>query len=141
MPIHKPVVRDKRRPSTSAPTPINISRRMRNILVAGLLVALLVLLWRVPSVLMFALGGSALAIVLSFPVRLLSRVMPRWLAILLSFLLLAALAITMFTGVVPIVLEQLGALANAIPAIAERIDEQLPRLLKRSVQPACYPFP
>jgi predicted PurR-regulated permease PerM len=141
MPMRKPAVRYKSRPSPSVPTPINISRRTRNMLVAVALVALIVLLWQVPSLLTFALGGAALAIVLSFPARLLSRVMPRWLAILLSFLLLAALAITAFMGVVPILLDQLGTLVNAIPAIAERIDEQLPGLLKRSGAGGLLPLP
>lgn len=133
--------RFKRQPATSAPTPIPISRRTRSILVALALVALVVLLWQAPSLPTFALGGTALAIVLSFPVRLLSRIMPRWLAIFLAFLLVAALAVTAFAGVVPILLEQLGALINAIPAISERIDEQLPRLLKRSGADSLLPLP
>lgn len=134
-------MRNKSRPSTSTPTPIRISRRTRNLLAALALAALVVLVWQVPSLLKFAVGGSALAIVLSFPTRLLARVMPRWLAIALSFLLLAALGITAFIGVVPILLDQLGTLVNALPAIAERIDRQLPRLIERSGAESLLPLP
>ncbi|MFN3788879.1 AI-2E family transporter [Massilia sp.] len=129
------------RPPPRAPTPIYISRRTRNMLAATAFIAFAVLLWQVPSLLGFALGGAALAIVLSFPARLLSRVMPRWLAILISFVLLGVLAITAFIGVLPILLDQLGALTNAIPAIAERIDRQLPRLLERSGAAGVMPLP
>ncbi len=43
-------------------------------------------LYAAPTILVVALGGMALAIVLSFPVRALSHVMPRGLAILVTFL-------------------------------------------------------
>lgn len=129
------------RPSTGRPTPIPVSRRTRNLLAALALAGLVLLVWQVPSLLKFLLGGAALAIVLSFPTRFLSRAMPRWLAILLSFLLLAALAITAFIGVVPILLDQLGALINAIPGIAERIGKQLPRLIERSGAQDLLPLP
>lgn len=141
MSTRKPAVRFEGRPAASAPTPIPVSRRTRNRLAALALAALLVLVWQVPSLLKFLLGGSALAIVLSFPTRLLSRVMPRWLAIALSFLLLAALAVTAFIGVVPILLDQLGTLVNAIPGIAERIGKQLPRLIERAGAQDLLPLP
>lgn len=141
MSTRKPAVRSRGRPASRAPTPIPVSRRTRNRLAALALAALLVLVWQVPSLLKFLLDGSALAIVLSFPTRLLSRVMPRGLAIGLSFVLLAALAVTAFIGVVPILLDQLGALVNAIPGIAERIGKQLPRLIERSGAQDLLPLP
>ncbi|MDB5915670.1 MAG: putative permease [Ramlibacter sp.] len=134
-------MRAKSGPPKSVPTPIHISRRTRNIIVALALVAFAVLLWQAPSLLAFMLGGTALAVVLSFPARLLSRVMPRWLAILLTFLVLAALAITALAIVVPILLDQLGALTKAIPAIAGRIEERLPGLLNRSGADSFLPLP
>jgi predicted PurR-regulated permease PerM len=50
------------------------------------------------------LGGSALALVISFPVRALSRFMPRGWAILVSFLLLVGLAILALAVLVPILI-------------------------------------
>ena len=90
---------------------------------------LLVLLWKAPSLLTLLLGGATLSLILSFPVRALCRVMPRGLAILASFLLLAGLLALALAVVVPVLVQQLGALADALPDIARRIDERLPSLL------------
>ena len=92
---------------------------------------MLLLLYRAPSVLTLSIGGIALAIVLSFPVGMLSRVMPRGVAIALSFLLVGGLLLGMIIGVVPVLIEQLGALVEAAPGIARRIGERVPRLLDR----------
>jgi predicted PurR-regulated permease PerM len=115
----------------SPPTPIYISPRRWTVLLIVGAAAMLFLLWRAPSVLTLSIGGIALAIVLSFPVGLLSHVMPRGVAIALSFLLLGGLLLAMIVGVVPVLVEQLGALIEAAPGIARRIGERLPRLLDR----------
>lgn len=115
----------------AAATPIWISRRTRSWLVIAALAALLLLMYLVPTLVVLTLGGGALALVLSFPVRALSRLMRRSVAILLSFLLTVGLLVLAIAIVVPILLEQLGALVNAVPGIAQRIDEQLPSLLDR----------
>lgn len=117
-------------PPPGAPTPIWISHRQRTLLALAGLVLLVLLLWRASSVLTFALGGAALALVLSFPVRLLGRVMGRRLAILASFLLVVGLVVLAVVVVVPIVVAQLGALVSTIPDIAQRIDARLPRLVE-----------
>ena len=65
------------------PTPIP-SRPARTIALLGAVVALVLSLRAVPNVLTILLGGMTLALVLSFPVRLLARALPRGLAILLS---------------------------------------------------------
>src|SRR5215216_4938342 len=70
------------------PTPIRISRRTRNVFLVLGFVALVLLMWAAPTVPVVLLGGFALAMALSFPVRWLSRVMPRGLAILATFLIL-----------------------------------------------------
>jgi len=110
-------------------TPIWISRRTRaGLLLAGL-VALLVLLHRAPTVVVLTLGGAALALVLSFPVRGLSRVVPRGVAILISLSLVVGLVVLAIAFVVPILLEQLGALVAAVPGIAQRLGDRLPPAL------------
>ena len=58
-------------------TPIRISKRTRNVLLGAGAVALVLLMWLSPSVPVMLLGGVALALHISFPVRALSRFMPR----------------------------------------------------------------
>jgi predicted PurR-regulated permease PerM len=67
------------------PTPIQISKRTRNVLLLAGVVALVLLMWLSPSVPIMLLGGVALALHISFPVRALSRLMPRKWATLMSF--------------------------------------------------------
>ena len=66
-------------------TPIWISKRTRTVLLACGLVALVLIMWYSPSVPIMLLGGFALALIISFPVRALSRIMPRGWAILASW--------------------------------------------------------
>ena len=126
--------RDKARRSRTneprvGPTPIWISRRTRTILLLGGLVALLVLMWAAPSVPIIALGGGTLALIMSFPVRALTRVMPRGLAILVSFLSLIGLVVLAFAILVPIVIDQLTNLILNIPGFAEEANRQLSNLM------------
>jgi hypothetical protein len=79
--------RPKAEPDVTAdPTPIRISKRIRTALILAVLALLGLVIWFVPSVLTTVVGGFALALALSFPVRWLSWLMPRGLAILVSFL-------------------------------------------------------
>lgn len=116
-------------PPPGAPTPIPISRRVRNVLVGVGLVALVLLVYASPSILTLVLGGASLALVLSFPVRLLSHVMPKWLAILLSFLAVIGTVVLGFAFVVPILIEQLGGFAASAPEIGARLQARLAGLL------------
>ncbi|HEV2742595.1 MAG TPA: hypothetical protein VGV91_05525, partial [Rubrobacter sp.] len=63
------------------PTPIRVPRRLRTVLavaaILAVVAALVLVTWKVPLALVTVAGGLALATVLSFPVRLLSRLMPR----------------------------------------------------------------
>ena len=113
----------------SVATPIYISRRTRGILIAVAAVLSLLLLYRAPSILMLSLGGFALALVMSFPVRWLARFMARGFAIALSLLGVLAALVLVIAGVVPVVLDQLSALIEAAPGIAQRIGERVPSLL------------
>ena len=112
------------------PTPILISPRTQTILLLVGAVLLILLVRRVPGILTLVLGGGALALVLSFPVRLLSHVLPRGLAILTSLLLAAGALVTAVVVVVPILVTQLRALVEQLPRIAETLDQRLPSLLE-----------
>lgn len=125
---------------TADPTPIPISRRTRTALILAVLVLLGLVVWYVPSVISTVVGGFALALALSFPVRWLSRLMPRGIAILLSFLLLVGLFVLAVLFLVPLVGEQLAALANSLPSIASTAERYLQDVLsflqERSLLPS-----
>ena len=72
-----------------------------------------------------ALGGVALAIVLSFPVRALSHIMPRGLAILLTVLAMLGLISLGFFFLVPLLIEQLSTLVRNTPRIANSANQLL----------------
>jgi predicted PurR-regulated permease PerM len=103
------------------PTPIRISRRRRNVLVVVAILAILAVLalvtWRDPLALVTVVGGLALATVLSFPVRLLSRLMPRisrGVAVILTFLAVVGLIVLATLFVVPQLARQSGTLTEAL---------------------------
>jgi predicted PurR-regulated permease PerM len=119
-----------RRGVRARPTPIRISARVRNALLVLGLVALLLLMWAAPSIPVTALGGFALAMALSFPVRWLSRLMPRGLAILVTFLILIGIGVLAILFLVPILIAQLGSLINAAPGIARGAGDAFRELLQ-----------
>ncbi|MDP8939039.1 MAG: AI-2E family transporter [Actinomycetota bacterium] len=112
------------------PTPIWISKRTRNVLLCGVLVAFVLLLWAAPSAVIMALGGVTLALILSFPTQALSRFMPRGLAILGSFLLLIGLFVIAISFLVPVLLEQLAAFVSSIPALVNDANATLRDLVE-----------
>ena len=82
------------------------------------LITLALLMWAAPTVPIVLLGGFALALVLSFPVRWLSHLMPRWFAMLITFLVLAGIVTLAFLILVPILIVQLVSFVKAVPQIA-----------------------
>jgi predicted PurR-regulated permease PerM len=114
---------------TAHATPIRISRRTRTALILAALVVLAYVVYRVPSVLTTAVGGVALALVLSFPVRFLTRFLPRGLSILLSFLLVVGLFVLAALYLVPLVAEQFAALVGAVPGIATTVERYVSDVL------------
>jgi predicted PurR-regulated permease PerM len=96
-----------------------------------LFVAFALVLYAAPIIPIVALGGTVLAIVLSFPVRLLSRFMPRGLAILATFLALIGAITVALIFLVPLLVEQLTALVAATPDIADAADGFLRDRIRR----------
>src|SRR5215203_7202352 len=70
------------------------------------------------------------ALVLSFPVRWLSRIMPRWLAMVVTFLVLVGLSLLAFLILVPILVVQLVSFVKAAPEIATGARDTLRNLLQ-----------
>jgi predicted PurR-regulated permease PerM len=112
------------------PTPIFVPPRVMAIIVVLGLAVLAYVLYAAPSILIVALGGTALAIILSFPVRALSRVMPRGLAILMTFLGLIGLVTLALVFLVPLLVRQLRNFILITPAIANNANDFLLGLIE-----------
>src|ERR687889_2082766 len=117
--------RQKKPASGGYLTPILVSPRVWiGIVVVGVALFAL-LLYAAPTVPAVALGGVALAIVLSFPVRALSHIMPRGLAILLTVVAMLGLISLGFFFLVPLLIEQLSTLVRTTPLIANSANQLL----------------
>lgn len=112
------------------PIPIWISKRTRTVLIVGGLAALVLLMWFSPSVPVMLLGGFALALIVSFPVRALSRFMPNGWAILVSFLILVGLVVLALAVLVPILISQLISFIGNAPEYASNTGQLLRDLLE-----------
>jgi predicted PurR-regulated permease PerM len=112
------------------PTPIRISKRTRTVLVVLGVIALVLLMWFAPTVPVVLLGGFAVAMALSFPVRWLSHLMPRGLAILAVFLILIGIGVLAHLFLIPILIAQLASLAKAAPDIAREANSTVRALLE-----------
>lgn len=112
------------------PTPIYVSARVLAGIVALAVVVLALFLYAAPTVPVVALGGMALAIVLSFPVRALSHAMPRPLAILVTVLgLLGIITLALFY-LVPLLIQQLRDLVVQVPIIANGVNRLMLDLIE-----------
>src|SRR5215211_7981017 len=107
------------------PTPIRISKRTAIVLALVIVATLVLILWAVPSVLVSVVGGFGLALVLSYPVRILSYLMPRGVAILISFLGLFGLVLLAILILVPLLVVQGIALVSALPDLANNAQRYL----------------
>lgn len=122
--------RDRSRESGSAPTPIYVSSRVMALIVVVGVVLFALVLYAAPIIPVVALGGTALAIILSFPVRALSRIMPRGFAILITFLALIGLVTLALVFLVPLLVRQLRNFILITPAIANNANEFLLRIIE-----------
>ncbi len=113
-----------------SPTPIFVSPRVLALIIVVCIVVLALVLYAAPGILTIALGGMALAIVLSFPVRALSRLMPQPLAILLTFLVLIGIVILAIVFLAPPLVRQLRNFIQITPAIANNANDFLLRLIE-----------
>lgn len=113
-----------------APTPIPISPRTRNLLLLALVITLILLVRAAPTILTISLGGVFLAMILSFPVRLLSRLMPRAAAILLTLLSMFVLLAVAVLVAIPVLIDQIGGLIESIPDLADEGDRVLRDILR-----------
>jgi predicted PurR-regulated permease PerM len=107
-------------------TPIPITARTRAVLVAVAVLALVWLAWQAPTVPRLVLFGGALALVLSFPVRMLQRLMPRSVAIGVVVVGLL-LTIAVLISLIPLGNAQLTELVGALPGYVDQAERALER--------------
>jgi predicted PurR-regulated permease PerM len=111
------------------------------VLVVLAIAALAYVLYAAPSILIVALGGTALAILLSYPVRALSRVMPRGMAILVTFVALIGLVVLALVFLVPLLVRQLRNFVLIVPAIANNANQFLLGLIQPLAESELLPIP
>ena len=132
--------RDSGRPPRT-PTPIFVPPRVMAVLVGLGIAALAYILYAAPSILIVALGGTALAILLSYPVRALSRVMPRGPAILVTFVGLIGLVTLALVFLIPLLVRQLRNFILITPAIANNANNFLLGLIEPLAENELLPVP
>jgi predicted PurR-regulated permease PerM len=109
-------------PPPPEPTPIYITPRTRLVLLILCGVLLYLLATNAPSIPRLLLLGSTVALILSFPVRLLSRFMPRRLAILIVALSTFLVAILSLALLIPFAVSEISDLAEALPETVDSIE-------------------
>lgn len=100
-------------------TQIPVSPRTRNILLAVVAGLILLIFWKAPTLPKLLLTGMAVALILSFPVKYLSKIIPRGIAI--AIVVLALLAILVVGGIVlvPLAVDQFASLAQQVPQLLD----------------------
>jgi predicted PurR-regulated permease PerM len=100
-------------------TQIPITPRTRNILIALVAAAVAIFCWWAPALPKLLLTGMAVALVLSFPVKYLSRIMPHGIAVAVVILALLALLVLAAVLLVPLAVGQLVSLAEQTPKLLD----------------------
>ncbi|MBA2693181.1 MAG: AI-2E family transporter, partial [Rubrobacter sp.] len=109
----------RRRPYVprGSPTPIYVSRRAVFVFGVVGVVLLALVLYAAPIIPAVAFGGITLALILSYPVGAMSRVMPRGLAILITVLALLGAVVLAFVVLIPLLIRQLSNFDLITPEI------------------------
>jgi predicted PurR-regulated permease PerM len=96
-------------------TQIPITPRIRNVLILIVAGLVFLLFWKAPALPQLLMTGIAVALILSFPVRLLSRFLPRGIAIAIVIIALLAILALAVAVLVPLAVDQLVSLAAQVP--------------------------
>ena len=101
------------------PTPIYIGQRTRIVLLAAIVIAFIWLAREAPSIPRLLMVGATVALILSFPVRLLERWMPRGVAIMTVVGSTIAFAIIGLILIIPFAIREISEFVEQVPSIAE----------------------
>ncbi len=102
-----------------APTPIYITPRVRLILIIATFVVIYLLAVAAPGIPRLLMLGATLALILSFPVRMLSRWIPRGWAIAIAIGTTLLLVILLLLLIVPFTISEVSDFIQALPELAE----------------------
>jgi predicted PurR-regulated permease PerM len=105
--------------ATFAPTPIYISPRVRLILIIATFVIVYLLATAAPGIPRLIMLGATLALILSFPVRMLSRWIPRGWAIAVAISATLLLVILLLLLIVPFTISEVSDFIQELPELAE----------------------
>jgi len=121
-------------------TPIVMPLRAAQFTIAGAVLLLVFILWTVPAVITILIGGIAFALLLSFPVRVLDRYMPRAIAVGITLLTSICILAGAFYVVIPPIASEVTDFVTDLPAILEdaerRLRETAVRLEEEGLLPA-----
>jgi predicted PurR-regulated permease PerM len=106
-------------PLDTNPTPIYITPRIRLILIIATFVLIYLLASAAPSIPRLLMLGATLALVLSFPVRMLSRWIPRGWAIAVAVGTTLMIVLLLLIILVPFVISEVSDFIQEVPEIAE----------------------
>lgn len=101
------------------PTPIYVSHRTRLIIIIGTLIVFALIIRSVPGIITTVLLGATLALILSFPVRLLQRRFSRRLSILFVTIALLGGTVFLLALAIPMLINEITQFITALPAITE----------------------
>ena len=111
------------------PTPIYISQRIRLIIIAAAVLAVIWLFSLAPNVLRLLLIGATVALVLSFPVRLLERRLPRNFAILTVVGSTVAFALIGLSLLIPYGISEISHFVTQLPEITDTFENETRKTL------------
>lgn len=111
------------------PTPIYISHTVRLIILSVFLIVFALLVKSMPTITSTVFLGATLALILSFPVRLLQYIMPRGAAIAVVTLTLVGGAITGLAILIPFLITEITRFVNSLPTIMESTTELVQEVL------------
>ena len=104
---------------TASPTPIYISPRMRLILIAATFIVISLLAMAAPSIPRLLILGATVALVLSFPVRVLSRWMRREWAIFVAVASTILVSLILLLLLIPFLISEISEFITVLPDIID----------------------
>src|SRR5690606_20970583 len=114
-------------------------RRVVYGVVGGAVLLILFVLWTVPSVITILIGGAALALLLSYPVRVLDRYMPRLLAVVVTLLTAVAIVGGALYIAIPPIAAEVTEFVEDLPSIVTDAEERLRETARRLEEDGLLP--
>lgn len=111
------------------PTPIMITPRTRLIVLIAITIGLVWLALEAPSIPRLLVLGSTLALVLSFPVRLLTRFVSRPIAILIVMASMIAVVVLALTLLIPFMISEISRFIEVLPDTAASLQKTMREIL------------